>query len=122
MIGTRRQLIRVVGGILAVLSLSRPARALCQQYMAGLLTDADAAAAIGRAYLRAQPTPHLTLEALRAAVAIALAGDAPLKARFRERVRADFEAACVVIVDGWMLSQVEAQTCAIAYLNVAAEV
>jgi|ERR1700733_455126 hypothetical protein len=122
MIGTRRQLIRLVAGILAALPLGRPAHAISLDDMAGLRADADAAAAIGDAYLRAQPTPRPTLQALQAAVAAALTGDAPLKARFRTRVQADFAAARVVMVDGWMLSRVEAQTCAITYLNFVGEV
>jgi hypothetical protein len=125
--GTRRRILRLAGAVLAASALGRTATActLDQQDVTRLFADPKAAAAIGRAYLRTQPTP--TLEALRTAVMDALQGDpavppeqARLEARFRARVQQDFAAARVVMVDGWMLSRVEAQTC--AYLNVAREI
>lgn len=87
-----------------------------------LFADPISAAAIGLAYLRAQPEPRPTLAALRDAVTAALQDDRAgpqrlLEARFRARVRQDFEAARVVTVDGWTLSRLEAQTCAIVSLS-----
>jgi hypothetical protein len=131
MIATRRRIIELAGAVLAGGTLGRPstAFALDQQDLARLFADLDAAAAIGRAYLRTHSAARPTLEALRTAVMSALQDDTPapsrqawLEARFRARVRQDFDAARVVMVDGWMLSRVEAQSCAIAYLNVAREV
>jgi hypothetical protein len=44
---------------------------------------------------------------------------ATLRARLRRRITQDFADGNVAMVGGWMLSRVEAQLCAIAYMNAA---
>ena len=91
-----------------------------------LFADTRAAAAIGRAYLRDQVPPGPTLVSLRAQVTRALRCDdadlrrqdrSVVRAWFGNRIRQDFAEGNVAMVDGWMLSQVEAQACALAYLS-----
>jgi hypothetical protein len=128
MIGTRRRLMQLAGAALAASASGPPVTGVAdQQDMVHLFAEPEAATAIGRAYLATQPAQ--TLEALRIALMAALQRNAStppsqarLAARFRAHVRRDFGAARVVLVDGWMLSQIEAQACATVYLNVAREV
>jgi hypothetical protein len=91
-----------------------------------LFADTRAAAAIGRAYLQDQVAPGSTLVSLRAQVTRALRfddadlrrqGRSIVRARFRNRIRQDFAEGNVARVGGWMLSQLEAQACALAYLS-----
>ena len=91
-----------------------------------LFADTRAAAAIGRAYLQDQVAPGSTLVSLRAQVTRALRfddadlrrqGRSIVRARFRNRIRQDFAEGNVAMVGGWMLSQLEAQACALAYLS-----
>jgi hypothetical protein len=114
-------------GILAAGAMgeSAPAANALTLEVAGLFVDPSAAAAVGAAYLRAQPAPGPTLLSLQYRVLGALRGDgsrstrqSQIAARFRDCVRSDFESGHVVVVDGWMLSEVEAQACAVVYLNV----
>lgn len=96
--------------------------------LARLFADPGAAEAIGRAYLLDQIAPCPTLRSLRAQVRLALQLEEPdqgrpdrttLRARLRARIRQDFADGNVTMIDGWMLSRIEAQTCAIAYLSAA---
>jgi hypothetical protein len=130
MIGTRRRIIRLTGAALATRALGQPSIAFAfdQQDLARLFADPAAAAAIGQAYIRTHPAPRPTLATLQSEVNSALCGDTvapsrrtPLQARFRARVQQDFDGMRVVMVDGWMLSRVEAQTCAIACLSAEGE-
>jgi hypothetical protein len=91
-----------------------------------LFADTRAAAAIGRAYLQDQVPPGPTLVSLRAQVTRALRFDdadlrrqdrSVVRARFRNRIRQDFAEGNVAMVGGWMLSQLEAQACALACLS-----
>ena len=70
--------------------------------------------------------PRPTLSTLSAQVTRALQLDdadpgrhdrATLRARLRSRISQDFAEGKVTVVDGWMLSLVEAQACAIAHLS-----
>jgi hypothetical protein len=70
-----------------------------------LAVNSAAARAIGAAYLRAHPNDSLT-----DARAIATQPRAHIAARVRE----DFAAGRVVLLDGWMLSVTEARLCALA--------
>jgi hypothetical protein len=92
-----------------------------------VLARPDSAAAVGRAYLAGHPA-----EADRARLAAGLAeaarcqdcdpAQAPaerLRAALARPIRADFAAARVVRVDGWVLSATEARLCALAALSAA---
>jgi hypothetical protein len=70
-----------------------------------LLANRAAARAIGAAYLRAYPGD--TLADARAAAGLP-------RAQIALRVRADFAAGRVVMLDGWMLSATEVRLCALA--------
>jgi hypothetical protein len=69
-----------------------------------LLANSKAARAIGATYLRAYPNDTL-------ADACAVAG-CP-RPQIAARVRDDFAAGRVVMLDGWMLSVTEARLCAL---------
>jgi hypothetical protein len=122
---TRRSITRLAGTALAASMLAPSAGAVPEidpTWVGDLFADPRSAEAIGLAYLRAQPEPRPTLAALRNAVIAALQNDRygrqrPLEARFRVRVRQDFERARVVTVDGWTLSRLEAQSCAVVALS-----
>lgn len=120
---TRRRVMRLIAMLLASASMPRTGSAAEREHVAGLFADPDAAAAIGRAYLRGQAV-RPSLASLRAAVMEALCGDpAPMqgeaarRARFHACIQEDFAAARVVMVDGWVLSRIEAQACAIVSLT-----
>ena len=94
--------------------------------LARLFADRDAAAAIGRAYLLGHPGPPPDLASLRNAMLQALqledadlrdSEPAALRGKFRDRIRQDFATGETVTIDGWILSLVEAQACAIACLG-----
>lgn len=128
---TRRDMVRLAGLGLATgaLAAAHPAGATrmglpATDELTGLFAEPGAARAIGQAYLQGHAGPRPDLASLRAEIAHALrpqntgpAGKADLRARFRGRIRQDFAEARTVLVDGWMLSQVEAQACAIAWLS-----
>jgi|SRR5271166_229055 len=97
-----------------------------QDDLVRLFADPRAAAVIGRAYLRGHVAPRPALSTLSAQVTRALQLDdadsgrhdrATLRARLRSRISQDFAEGKVTDVDGWMLSLVEAQACAIAHLS-----
>lgn len=99
---------------------------LMEDDLVHLFADTRAAAAIGRAYLQDRVPPGPTLVSLRVQVTRALRSDdadlrrqdrAVVRARFRNRIRQDFAEGNVAVVDGWTLSQIEAQACALAYLS-----
>ncbi len=101
---------------------------LMQDDLLHLFADHRAAAAIGREYLLGQLAQRATLVSLKAQLMCALQLDdadlrgqyrAELSTRFRSRIRQDFAEGNVAIVDGWVLSQVEAQACAFASLSTA---
>jgi|HubBroStandDraft_1064217.scaffolds.fasta_scaffold09292_4 hypothetical protein len=85
--------------------------------LARLFADRRSAAAIGRAWLA--EAPDADLASLRQTVMTALHehGHEPLQVRFQDRIRRDFVEGNVVMVEGWMLSSVEARVCAIAWLS-----
>lgn len=85
----------------------------------------DSAAAVGRAYLAGHP-----IEADRDRLAVRLdqavrcqdcdparARTDQLRAALAGQIRADFAAARVVMVDGWVLSETEARLCGLAALS-----
>jgi len=91
-----------------------------------LLADPQGAGMIGRVYLAGSISSRPTLAGLRTCVMRGLHLDdaalrredgALLRDRLRSRITQDFADGNVAIVDGWMLSLVEAQICAIAYLS-----
>ena len=87
----------------------------------------DSAAAVGRAYLASHPAEadraRLTAgldQALRCQECDpARARTDQLRAALAGRIRADFAAARVVMVDGWVLSETEARLCGLAALSTA---
>src|SRR4051794_6579967 len=74
---TRRRVMQWASGVVAAGTLgeSAPAANAVTLVMAGLFVDPTAAAAVGAAYLRAQPAPGPTLSALQGRVLRALRGD-----------------------------------------------
>jgi hypothetical protein len=131
---TRRHVIQWAGAIATASALRRSAQASAlrqstqvadgwEQAVVGLFVDPMAAAAVGEAYLRPGLTPLPALASLQDAVFDVLGRDAAgrvgLEAHFRAGIRGDFEAGRVVKVDGWMLSRIEAQTCALVHLVIA---
>jgi hypothetical protein len=86
------------GGLLFSLPTQTPAMARAP------FADSAAARAIGAAYLRAYP--HDALADARAAARLA-------RTEIAARVRDDFAAGRVVMLDGWMLSVTEARLCAL---------
>jgi hypothetical protein len=122
---TRRSVTRLAGTALAAGMFTPSGQAAATVDPAAfsdLFADARSAAAIGLAYLLAQPEPRPTVAALHNAVIGALQDDrgtprCRLEARFRARVRQDFEVGRVVSVDGWTLSRLEAEICAIVSLS-----
>jgi hypothetical protein len=108
---TRRDVIVLTAAGLVV------AAAPAQDDLTRLFTNRRSAAAIGRAWLA--EAPDADLASLRQTVMTALRGNdrAPLRVRFQDRVRRDFAEGDVVMVEGWMLSSVEARVCAIAWLS-----
>jgi hypothetical protein len=97
------------------------AAASSEDGLARLFADRRSAAAIGRAWLAERGSaPDADLASLRQAVMTALRdpGREPLEIRFQDRVRRDFAEGNVIMVEGWMLSSVEARVCAIACLMV----
>ena len=93
-------------------------------HLTAAITDRPAAAAIGRAWLRGLAEPP-DLVTLRQHVAAALQfgdprdpglGTSTHSAHFTAQVRRDFDEGHVEMVDGWMLSRIETQLCAIVCL------
>lgn len=131
----RRDIVRLTGAVLAVFALVPRATASGAgrnppRCLSRLFADFRSAEVIGRAYLLSQGVPLTAsgpvLASLWAGCMSALELDAAdlrdhgggsFEARFRDRIRLDFTEGNVVIVDGWMLSWVEAQACAIACLS-----
>jgi hypothetical protein len=130
---TRRGILRLAGAGLATGALVATEQAQAAgidrraaDELALLFADPGAAAAIGRAYLQGHNAARPDLAAMRAEMmhALQLPGGelgeydrAALRAKFRGRIRQDFAEARTAMVDGWMLSRVEAQACAIAWLS-----
>ena len=94
-----------------------------------LFANRSSAEAIGRAYLRGLDAPRPDLAVLQAELMRALQLDPAdlhpqratmLETRLRERIRQNFAEGSVVMVDGWILSRIEVQACAIACLGTAA--
>ena len=94
-----------------------------------LFANRSSAEAIGRAYLLGLAARRPAFAVLQADLMRALQLDPAgllqqrgtmLETRLRERIRQDFAEGSVVMVDGWILSRIEAQACAIACLGTAA--
>jgi hypothetical protein len=91
--------------------------------LAGLLTHADSARAIGREYLLATPTEATTTRLMTLVVAAALprgirgVTDTQLRAYLLARIRDDFAQERVVTVAGWVLSRTEARLYALTALD-----
>ena len=113
------------GGAIPAIATQTDDADLTDRDLAGLLNDCRAAEAIGRAFLAGLSAPRPSLVWLRAEVTEALQPEhpalrrMPAAVRLRRRIRHDFTAGNVVVVDGWMLSKVEAQVCAIACITAA---
>jgi len=127
---TRRDIIRLAGtGLTAGAFQSASAAASTQsqtEKLIRLLGAPRSAEASGQVYLIAQGSTGPTLAALWSGVLGALQLDAAalqrgdrnaLKRRLRARIRQDFAERNVVNVDGWILSRVETEICAIACLT-----
>ncbi len=100
---TRRRVLQWVGAGLAASSFGTFAPSLL-----------SGAIAIGRAYLSSPAGAGLTLVMLRAGIA-----NSPVQARdwFQREVARNFADGDVVMVEGWMLARIEAQACAMLYLE-----
>lgn len=109
----RRTCLRMLAGLAAALPMARIAAARAAPAFGALVPDPESAAVIGRAYLSAYGATGLPRQ-----VTAALGnGAAPgLSKRFRDRIVLDFTHGDVVTVDGWILSRVEAQVCALTAL------
>jgi hypothetical protein len=92
-----------------------------------VLARPDSAAVVGRAYLARYPA-EADRDRLAARLDQALrcqdcdparARTDQLRAALAGRTRADFAAARVVVVDGWVLSETEARLCGLAALSAA---
>jgi hypothetical protein len=132
---TRRDIIRLNAAILAAPALATPAAASGHgrnppDCLSRLFAEFRSAAVIGRAWLLGQGVSLSASDSVFASLWAdcmgALELDAAdlrepegeaLEARLRSRIRQDFAEGNVVIVDGWMLSSVEAQVCAIICLS-----
>ena len=91
----------------ALLLFARRRAAAVDAGRASLFPDPAAAGAVGSAYLRAYPNDVL----------LGIHGPARLpRAEIAIRVRDDFAAGRVVMVDRWMLSETEARLCAMVHL------
>ena len=123
-LGARRRAVRWLGRA----GLGRGCRPGSGPRAARLLAALDrpaSAAAVGRAYLaaiRPRPTgagsPPGSKQALRCqACDPAQDRIALLRAALARQIRADFAAARVVRVDGWVLSETEARLCGLAALS-----
>jgi hypothetical protein len=91
------------------------------QRVLGIFRDREAAASIGRVYLRQRPEEHneeRMLALLMGDASPASTGErldeAALHAALRRRLREDFACGRTVWVDGWLLSATEARLCALA--------
>jgi hypothetical protein len=92
-----------------------------------LLGRPDSAAVVGRAYLASHPAEaDRDRLAVRLDQAVRCQGCDPARARTGQlraalagQIRADFAAARVVMVDGWVLSETEARLCGLAALSAA---
>ena len=135
---TRRDIIVLAGAGLAASALGAAALPairsghdldLITTKLVQLFANRSSAEAIGRAYLLGLAAPRPALAVLQAELMRALQLDPAglhqqratmLETRLRERIRQDFSEGSVVMVDGWILSRIEAQACAIACLGAAA--
>jgi hypothetical protein len=129
---TRRDVIQLAGAGLAAGAFHSAAAAATvpsqTEKLIRLLGAPRSAEAIGQAYLTAQGNAGPTLATLWSGVVGALRLDATalqrgesdaLKRRLQARIRQDFAERNVVEVDGWILSRVETEICAIACLTAA---
>ena len=127
---TRRDLIQLAGtGLAAGAFRSASAAPITPspiETLIRLLGPPDSAAAIGQAYLTSLGRAGPRLPPLWSAVVGALQLDPmalqheeknALKQRLQARIRQDFAERNVVNVDGWILSRLETQICAIACLT-----
>jgi hypothetical protein len=127
---TRREVVAIAAALtMGPIAAHATAPGPTVRELIAIMPDARAAAAIGRGWLAGPDAPPVTMEALRRDIARSLRLDAPgprpsppaaARRRLRWRIRGDFAEARVVTVDGWMLSRVEAQLCALAWLHLAA--
>ena len=118
---TRRHIMQAAIG--AIVTAAVPVACFAND-LSALFFDQKAAAAIGRAYLSGLSEHGLNLSALQDGLIDMLQDPAnpewqraALQTRFRHRIQQDFAAGRVVMVDGWVISQVEAQACAVECLR-----
>ena len=128
---TRRDIIQLAGTGLAAGAFQSASAASSEPQTTNLIRLLGAprsAEAIGQAYLTAQGNAGPTLATLWSGVVGALRLDATalqrgesdaLRRRLQARIRQDFAERNVVEVDGWILSRVETEICAIACLTAA---
>ena len=82
-----------------------------------LVTHRDSAASLGRAYLAVMPGEASAVRLVPLILGKAAAPIGQEGARVRSRIQADFDAAQVVTIDGWIVSRTEARLCALCALG-----
>lgn len=99
--------------------LAACARDPLREQLGAFYAEREAAAALGRLYLEANPgesDPELLMERLAGGIERPRSDAAALARHLRARHRADFEHGRLTSLDGWLLSQTEARLCALAAL------
>lgn len=112
---TRRDLLRL--GLLAIavfpFARDRPEPDVAERVSA-LFRRPERAQSVGARYLVSQPGAQSATRELGATIRARPPGDtAALRAFLRARTREDFRTERIVLLDGWILAETEAQACAL---------